>query len=190
MNQIVLILNKSFSPIDISYSKRAIILLFLNKAKILDSITYNLYSWSEWQKLEFSYYKKIKTSNGYVMIPEIIILNNFDKIKKRKFNANKKNIFKRDQGECQYCSIKLTYCQATIDHINPRSKNGKMSWENCVISCKKCNLKKSNLSLEDAGMKLKNTPKAPASNIFYLFQNEMPNSWKIFLDKQKNKNIY
>ena len=185
---LVLILNKSFVPINITDYKRAISLIFSGRAKILDYKTYNLYSWEEWGELD--YYKKIKTSSKCYRVPEIIILNYYDRYQKRRFKANKKNIFKRDEGTCQYCSMSLNYSQSTIDHINPKSKNGKLSWENCVLSCRRCNHKKANLSLEQANMKLSKQPSIPNFNIidinsFFYFQVKTPESWRIFQEQKK-----
>lgn len=187
---LVLILNKSFVPINVTDYKRAIVLIFSKRAKILEHKTYNLYDWDEWGRLKLSGYREIKTSSRTYAVPEILILNNFDKFQKRKFKANKKNIYKRDQGKCQYCETFLNYSQATIDHINPRSKNGKLSWDNCVISCIRCNHKKANLSLEQANMKLIRNPGIPNFNItdinsFFYFEAKVPESWKIF-QEQKN----
>ena len=183
MEKFTLVLNKNFIPIDIAHYKRAIILIFLNKAKIVESKTFTIYNWDEWTKLDLPDYGVIKGASRDYKVPEIIILSKYDKVKRRKFNANKKNIYKRDNAECQYCSAKLTYDQSTLDHIEPRCKNGKLSWENCVLSCRKCNHKKADLSLEEVGMKLKKPPKSPNSDLFHLYQSDMPDCWKIFLKK-------
>lgn len=184
MEKLVLVLNRNFVPIDIAHYRRAIILIFLNKAKIVESNTFSVYDWSEWINLDIPGYGIIKGVSQDYKIPEIIVLSKHDKIKKRKFNANKKNIFKRDNGECQYCSIKLTYEHSTLDHINPKSKNGKLSWENCVLSCRKCNHKKADLSLHESGLVLKKLPKSPNSDLFYLYSSDMPECWKAFITKK------
>ena len=49
----------------------------------------------------------------------------------------------------------------TFDHIIPRSKGGKTTWENVVASCQKCNLKKGSRSLKKAGLNLIQKPKKP-----------------------------
>ena len=186
---LVLILNKSFTPVNVTDYKRAIALIFSGRAKILDHKTYNLYSWEEWGNVELNYYKKIKTSSRCYQIPEIIILNHYDRYQKRIFKANKKNIFKRDKGICQYCHVTMNYLQSTIDHVNPKSKNGKLSWANCVLSCRKCNHKKANFSLEQAKMKLTKQPTVPDFSIidvnsFLYFQINTPESWKIFQEQK------
>ena len=42
----------------------------------------------------------------------------------------------------------------TFDHIIPRSRGGRTTWENVVAACAPCNLAKGNRSLNDAGMSL------------------------------------
>ncbi|MBS4213234.1 HNH endonuclease [Neobacillus rhizophilus] len=51
----------------------------------------------------------------------------------------------RDGYVCRYCRGTGN----TIDHIIPKSKGGETTLSNCVCACKKCNLKKGNLSLEE-----------------------------------------
>lgn len=177
----VLILNKSFSPIGIISFKKAIVLLFKEKAKVLEVGSYYTYDWKEWINKSFDGYKRIKTPKQELCVPEIIVLKEYDKIQKKKLNANKKNIYKRDMGQCQYCAKALSVKDATIDHINPKSKNGKFTWDNCVLSCVKCNLKKGNYDLKEIGMKLLKKPEAPShENISFCFIENAPESWKLF----------
>lgn len=59
---------------------------------------------------------------------------------------SRKKILERDGFECQYCGRKSNL---TLDHIVPRSKGGKNSWENLVTACEPCNLRKGNKSLSE-----------------------------------------
>ena len=54
--------------------------------------------------------------------------------------------------KCVYCNSKN---ELTIDHVIPKSRGGKNTWENLVTCCKKCNAKKDNKTPKEAGMKLK-----------------------------------
>ena len=56
-------------------------------------------------------------------------------------------IFNKTNGRCSYCGAKAT----EIDHIIPRANGGTDSTYNLTPSCRSCNEKKSNLSLEDFG---------------------------------------
>lgn len=67
----------------------------------------------------------------------------------RVFKPSKFNIFTRDEGKCTYCGIELRFEDATLDHIQPRLKGGKTTWDNLTLSCEECNLKKSNKNPEN-----------------------------------------
>ena len=70
-------------------------------------------------------------------------------------------VYKRDKGRCAYCGKELSRTEATIDHILPKSRGGKTTWENVVLSCKKCNCDKDDMTPEEAGMKLLVKPYNP-----------------------------
>lgn len=182
MNYSILILNKNYIPTFVTTFKKAIILLFKNKAKILDVNSYDTYDWHDWIKQDICGYKKIRTPYREINIPEIIILKDYDKIQKKRLILNKRNIYKRDQGRCQYCYKFLSFKDSTIDHIRPRSKNGKCSWDNCVISCVKCNFKKGDNLLDECGMKLISEPKTPSYDRinFTFLECSAPKSWLLF----------
>ena len=43
---------------------------------------------------------------------------------------------------CSYCTNVFEKKDLTIDHIIPKSKGGKTSWDNVTTSCKSCNISK------------------------------------------------
>ena len=65
-------------------------------------------------------------------------------------------IYKRDRNKCQYCGATK---KLTIDHVIPRSKGGGDTWENMVVACSSCNIKKGDKLLEQTNMKLMKQPK-------------------------------
>ena len=71
-------------------------------------------------------------------------------------------LYERDNGKCQYCSVRLPKTKATIDHVLPKSRGGKNTWKNTVLSCKKCNERKDDRTPEEANMPLLTTPKKPS----------------------------
>ncbi len=51
-----------------------------------------------------------------------------------------------------------------MDHVHPKAKGGKLTWNNTVCACRWCNSKKSHLTLSElgkVGMKLRKLPYAP-----------------------------
>ncbi len=51
-------------------------------------------------------------------------------------------IYYRDNFRCAYCGKVLKDNEITIDHVIPKSKGGRWSWENLVTCCRECNSKK------------------------------------------------
>jgi len=74
---------------------------------------------------------------------------------------SREGLFLRDSGTCQYCMKPLDRKECTIDHVLPRSRGGKTDWDNCVISCHKCNNDKGNQTPIEAGMNLLSLPHKP-----------------------------
>jgi 5-methylcytosine-specific restriction endonuclease McrA len=74
-------------------------------------------------------------------VPAVIMLKEYQR-PKHTMRLSKRNVFLRDQYECQYCGSEVTEQSATLDHVHPVSKGGKTSWENSTTACKPCNYKK------------------------------------------------
>ena len=93
------------------------------------------------------------------------------------------DLFLRDQFSCQYCGAKG---EMTFDHVLSRSRGGRTTWENVVAACGRCNLRKANLTLRQAGMTLHRPPRRPdASELQNKGRGFPPNylhdSWMDFL---------
>jgi 5-methylcytosine-specific restriction endonuclease McrA len=65
----------------------------------------------------------------------------------------------QDGFTCAYCGSKE---DLTFDHVVPRSRGGKTTWENIVTACSPCNLKKGGRSLKEAHMNPKRMPRRPS----------------------------
>lgn len=64
--------------------------------------------------------------------------------------ATRRSILHRDKNACAYCGG----AAATIDHIFPKSRGGKDTWENLVAACTACNQRKRDRTPEEASMRL------------------------------------
>ncbi|MEG9884761.1 MAG: HNH endonuclease [Hyphomicrobiales bacterium] len=69
------------------------------------------------------------------------------------------NVFLRDRFSCQYCANGENL---TFDHLTPRSRGGRTTWENVVTACASCNLKKGGEMPDEARMWPKQTPYRPS----------------------------
>jgi 5-methylcytosine-specific restriction endonuclease McrA len=68
------------------------------------------------------------------------------------------NLFLRDGFKCSYCNSKS---DLTFDHVVPRSRGGRTTWENIVTACSPCNLRKGGRSLREANMAPRRAPRRP-----------------------------
>ena len=70
----------------------------------------------------------------------------------------------------------------TMDHVYPRCKGGKKSWDNIVASCKRCNGRKGYKTVEEFGKKPLTNPKKPAITIRdYYRQIRFPECWDKYI---------
>ena len=162
MSRDVLLLNASEEVISVIDWQRAVNLLTAGKA----TKPYN-----------YTHTYSIKTSSGIFELPAAIMLVNYIRIPFRRVNLTKRNVIKRDNGICQYCSCKLNSKNSTVDHIVPKSRGGGNSWTNLVASCHPCNLKKGNRTPPEANMKLIRPPQAPGKDVVHI----------VLMDKNHNK---
>jgi len=174
----VLVLNRLWQPVHICTAKRAIVLLYLGHAQVVDveggSIhgTHDLQSWMDrtseqvelmgqgWEQSEDDL-PLLGTSSSPCFAPSIIVLSFYDRLPKREVRFTRENIFRRDDFTCQYCGQKKEPRHLNIDHVFPRDKGGRHCWENVVASCIPCNTRKGNKLPKDGGAVPKRAPSAP-----------------------------
>ncbi len=72
------------------------------------------------------------------------------------------NVFLRDAFHCQYCGDRYPTPDLTFDHVIPRCRGGRTTWENVVTACGGCNLRKG--SLPAAGNPHVPAHRAPAAH--------------------------
>ncbi len=194
-----LVLNQLWVPISTITVQDALTMLFgefkdahgkiLSKANILDigmdengNTIAQEYSWEQWEELPVKEGELKLRAGGFgkvYRVPEIIIAKRYKFIPKNQLNFNRKNLFKRDQGTCQYCGATGA---DSMDHVVPRSRGGKNGWENCVVACFACNQRKKDHLLSEVDMKLLKKPSKPGLEIFTHVRNRK-RSWEIFFKK-------
>ena len=163
LNSHVLVLNQNYEPMSVCNAKKAVILIYLGKAEIIE-------------KRERSI-RSISTSMPY---PSVVRLSMYIKIPRKRIILSRKNIIKRDGHQCQYCGT--TTSSMTVDHVIPKVRGGDDSWENLVCACVNCNNKKGHRSPEQAGMALLSNPVRPTQLTFIRhFIGIKDEKWKPYL---------
>ena len=144
-----LLLNASYEPIRVVDLERAMYYVLTGKADIVET-----------------YDRVVRSVTQVFQHPKVIKLRKYVKIKQhlKGVKYSRKNILARDKMVCQYCGIKCSSKTATLDHVMPKSRGGKNSWENIVTSCADCNNKKDNRTPKEAGMVLRSKPRRPKGN--------------------------
>lgn len=95
-------------------------------------------------------------------VPSVVRLVSYVDVRRRRNASGKQRlrILARDKMRCQYCGVKGTQFELTLDHILPRSRGGRDEAENLCASCKPCNQRKGDRTPDEARMPLLATPSA------------------------------
>lgn len=91
-----------------------------------------------------------------IYLPSVIRLRTYRHVPIRMQVMSRKNILLRDGGRCMYCGQKSD--ELTLDHVIPRSRGGRNTWENLAACCKKDNHRKGDRTPDEAGMSLIHRP--------------------------------
>lgn len=127
----------------------------------------------------------IRTATTSMPMPSVVRHIRFNKIKKNGIKFSRDNVWARDRGRCQYCGQQVPRNSYTYDHVIPKSRGGKTSWENIVTACSLCNARKSNRTPQEANMRLLSKPVKPDALPEGFRRNmtwspAMPEEWKTF----------
>jgi 5-methylcytosine-specific restriction endonuclease McrA len=157
-------------------------MLYSGAVRVVDPRDYATYDWSDWSCLnpqddEWC----IRTVRSRLRVPEVVVLAHYDGVPGATVPFSRRNIYKRDRYTCQYCGAQPAMDELTIDHVVPRSKGGVSSWGNCVLACFGCNKRKADRTPQQAGLRLRHTPKRPAWRPLYSWYSKPIKSWERFL---------
>ncbi|HIE03498.1 MAG TPA: HNH endonuclease [Candidatus Latescibacteria bacterium] len=162
MNRKVLVLNQNYEPLSICSAKRALVMVFLGKAEVVEEAG------------------TVHTVSRALPLPSVVRLWMYVHKPRNDIPLTKRNILRRDGHRCQYCGT--TQGPMTVDHVIPKDMGGKDTWENLVCCCVRCNNRKGNRTPEQAGMRLIRPPKRPNFLYFvHTFVGEPDPSWKPYL---------
>lgn len=162
----VLILNQDYTALTICTVQKAFILVYLKKAEMISE----------------NKNQPLRTVSSTYPMPSIIRLFRYVNLPYRGVMLSRQNIFKRDGNACQYCGSPH---DLTLDHVLPKSRSGRSTWDNLVTACKNCNSKKGDSTPEEADMPLKRPPFKPSFIMFLRdFSGAIDEEWKQYLGKR------
>ncbi|MCP1336301.1 HNH endonuclease [Futiania mangrovi] len=133
----------------------------------------SLWSWQDAVKAVFldrvnivsEYETTIRSPSFAMRLPSVVSLKEY--VRPAEHPAfTRFNVFLRDGFSCQYCG---SVEDLTFDHLIPRSRGGRTTWDNVVAACAPCNLRKGNHLAQECGMLPRQWPFEP--NIHQLQKN-------------------
>ncbi|WOF23890.1 HNH endonuclease [Microbacterium betulae] len=137
-----LVLNAGYEPLAVVSFKRALVLVMNEKATIVERVEG----------------EPVWGTRAVYDRPAVIVLTRYVRVPSaRRSPVTRRGVLRRDGFRCGYCGSSAT----TIDHVLPRSRGGKDSWENLVACCLRCNNVKSDRTPQEMGWKLRIAPSAP-----------------------------
>ena len=161
----VLVLNRNWQAINVRTPADAFCQMAINAATALDiegSDAMRPVTWAEWLTLPVrANDNAVGTPRGLIRVPTVIVCVNYARVPKKRPTFSARTIRERDRNRCQYTGKTLRVDEGNIDHIIPRSRGGKTTWENCVLASKEINAKKANRLPHEAGLRLLTVPRVP-----------------------------
>src|SRR5271167_1295415 len=104
-----LVLSAAWEPMEIVSWQRAITLLFMEKAEVIEEYAD----------------RKIRTVRLELGMPSVVRFHKVLRNSKKAVKFSRQNVHARDRGRCQYCGNVVHRHQATYDHVIPRAQGGR-----------------------------------------------------------------
>ncbi|MFA5975222.1 MAG: HNH endonuclease [Elusimicrobiota bacterium] len=185
----VLVLNRNFYAIHIADWQRALSLVYLDHARVVDQ-EYRTYSFDDWRELSKILENHpagfVSTPTFRIAVPEVIALRTYDKLPVGDVKFTRRNIYEHYGYRCCYCGRRFGTPELNLEHVLPHSRGGKTDWSNIVTSCIPCNLKKADRLPVEAGMKLLIKPSKPkwrgSASLVFKAPFKIRASWQRFVD--------
>jgi len=188
----VLVLNRYYMAVHVVSARRAFCLLFRELAEVIhfEDGQYANYDFESWQLMcelrgdeRSSGEDWVRAVNFEIQVPRVVRLLHYDRVPRRTVRFNRRNLFARDRHVCQYCGVDFPPSQLSFDHVVPRSRGGKTTWENIVSCCLGCNARKGGRTPKEAKMRLIQTPTKPRHSPLLSLKLRHPKyeSWRKFI---------
>jgi 5-methylcytosine-specific restriction endonuclease McrA len=159
----VLLLNADYSAMSVTSVRRALVLVLHRKADVVEALPGEV----------------LRSAMAFHPWPSIVRLRQYVRVPYRQIMLTRKNVLRRDRFRCQYCGARD---HLTIDHVLPRSRGGKDTWDNLVTACTGCNARKGCRTPEEAHMPLHRKPHRPSHVMFIRdYVGTLDDTWKPYL---------
>jgi 5-methylcytosine-specific restriction endonuclease McrA len=130
----------------------------------------SLWSWQDAVKAVFldrvsvlnEYETEVRSPSMVMRLPSVIALKDYIPAARRPA-FTRFNVFLRDGFTCQYCTDRSPAQDLTFDHVIPRSRGGRTTWENVVTACGDCNLRKGSKLPRESAMFPRRHPRQPTT---------------------------
>lgn len=163
----VLLLNVSYQPVKSITIRHAIELMLRGAADAVDGVA-----------------ARLRTPSTVFEVPSVLRLRYYVNVPNRGAIWSRRGVLIRDGYRCGYCGIRQAAggkkSDFTVDHVVPVSKGGKDTWVNTICACWKCNNRKADREVHEAGMRLLWEPKRPRTN-YLIASGDVPEEWKFYL---------
>ena len=106
-----------------------------------------------------TYDQKIHSPSFSMALPSVVSLKQYV-TQDRPPAFTRFNLFLRDAFTCQYCG---SGTDLTFDHVTPRSRGGRTSWDNIVTACARCNFTKGGRTPREAQMQPRQKARRPTA---------------------------
>ncbi len=164
INRSVPRLNQNYEPLPVCSARRAFLLMFHGKAEMIEPANG----------------LRLRTPTTSYSLPSIVRLWQYKRVPYKKIMLSRKNIIMRDKHTCQYCGSMRG--SMTVDHVIPKTRKGRDTWENMICACVRCNNRKGDRTPHEAGMRLLKHPRRPTSITFIQRQVANPDHrWRQYL---------
>lgn len=135
----------SYFPLSVWGWQEAVKAVFLDRVSVLSE-----------------YEVEVRSPTMAMRLPSVIALKDYIPAARRPA-FTRFNVFLRDGFTCQYCGAQKPTPDLTFDHVIPRSRGGRTTWQNVVAACGPCNLRKGNRLPRECGMWPRSEPRQPTS---------------------------
>jgi 5-methylcytosine-specific restriction endonuclease McrA len=186
---IVLVLNRNWQAINVRTPQEAFCMMATNVGTALEIDGENHIrpvTWDEWITLPIRPQDNaVRTVRGSIRVPTGLVAVNYARVPKKRPKLCARTIRERDDNRCQYTGRELRPEEGSLDHVLPRSRGGKDTWENLVWSSKAVNARKGDRLPHEVGLKLLKAPRAPKElPVSALIRNAHEVSdWKLFVQE-------